>query len=162
MTILRNCLIQLQWVIQHYRGSMNQMSMMNYTAIVCVVQVSLDELLNGVAQLDTPALEHFISQVLTLRAKRIAPSVPKEEAELLQQINQGLPPDVQQRYDELTAKRRAETLTPEEHQELLALVGRIEQADAERVRALTELAQLRNVSVTTLMAELGVRRPAYV
>ncbi len=125
-------------------------------------QVSLDELLNGVAQLDTPALEHFISQVLTLRAKRIAPSVPKEEAELLQQINQGLPPDVQQRYDELTAKRRAETLTPEEHQELLALVGRIEQADAERVRALTELAQLRNVSVTTLMAELGIRRPAYV
>ena len=125
-------------------------------------QVSPDELLNGVAQLDTPALEHFISQVLTLRAKRIAPSVPKREAELLQQINQGLLPDVQQRYDELTAKRRAETLTPEEHQELLALVDRIEQADAERVRALIELAQLRNVSVTTLMAELGIRRPAYV
>jgi len=125
-------------------------------------QVSPDELLNGVAQLDTPALEHFISQVLTLRAKRIAPSVPKREAELLQQINQGLLPDVQQRYDELTAKRRAETLTPEEHQELLALVDRIEQADAERVRALIELAQLRNVSVTTLMAELGIRRPVYV
>jgi hypothetical protein len=125
-------------------------------------QVSPDELLNGVAQLDTPALEHFISQVLTLRAKRIAPSVPKREAELLQQINQGLLPDVQQRYDELTAKRRAETLIPEEHQELLALVDRIEQADAERVRALIELAQLRHVSVTTLMAELGIRRPAYV
>jgi hypothetical protein len=125
-------------------------------------QVSLDELLNGVAQLDTPALEHFISQVLTLRAKRIAPSVPEKEAELLQQINQGLPLDVQQHYDELTAKRRAEALTPEEHQELLALVDRIEQADAERVRALIELAQLRNVSVTTLMAELGIRRPAYV
>jgi hypothetical protein len=125
-------------------------------------QVSVDELLNGVAQLDTPALEHFISQVLTLRAKRIAPSVSKKEAELLQQINQGLPPDVQQRYDELTAKRRAETLTPEGHQELLALVDRIEQADAERVRALIELAQLRNVSVTTLMAELSIRQPAYV
>jgi hypothetical protein len=125
-------------------------------------QVSPDELLDGVAQLDTPALEHFVSQVLTLRAKRIAPSMPKKEAELLQQINQGLSPDVQQRYDELTAKRRAETLIPEEHQELLALVDRIEQADAERVRALIELAQLRNVSVTTLMAELGIRRPAYV
>jgi len=125
-------------------------------------QVSPDELLDGVAQLDTPALEHFVSQVLTLRARRIAPSVPKKEAELLQRINQGLPPDVQQRSDELTAKRRAETLIPEEHQELLALVDRIEQADAERVRALIELAQLRNVSVTTLMAELGIRRPAYV
>jgi hypothetical protein len=124
-------------------------------------QVSPDELLDGVAQLDTPALERFIFQVLTLRARRIAPSMPKKEAELLQQINQGLPPDVQRRYDELAAKRRAETLTPEEHQELLALVDRIEQADAERVRALIELAQLRNVSVTTLMAELGIRRPAY-
>lgn len=124
-------------------------------------QVSLDELLNGVAQLDTSELEHFISQVLTLRAKRVAPSLPKEEAGLLQKINQGLPPDVQQRYDELTAKRRAETLTPEEHQELLALIDHIERADAERVQALTELAQLRNVSVTTLMAELGIRPPAY-
>lgn len=84
-----------------------------------------------------------------------------EEAGLLQKIDQGLSPEVQQRYDELTAKRRAETLTPEEHQELLALIDRIEQAGAKRVQALTELAQLRNVSVTTLMAQLGIRPPAY-
>ena len=62
-------------------------------------QVSLDELLRGVAQLDMSELEHFISQVLTLRATRLAPSLPPEEAGLLQKINQGLPPDVQQRYD---------------------------------------------------------------
>jgi len=124
-------------------------------------QVSLDELLNGVAQLDTPELEHFISHVLTLRAKRIAPSLPTEEAEVLEKINQGVPSDIQQRYDELTAKRRAETLTPHEYQELLALIDRIEQADAERVQALTELAQFRKVSVMTLMAELGIRPPPY-
>lgn len=124
-------------------------------------KVSLDELLNGVAQLDTPELEQFISKVLTLRARRAAPSLPEEEARLLQKINQGLPPAVQQRYDELTAKRRAETLTPQEHQELLALIDRIEQADAERVQSLAELARLRNVTVTTLMAQLGIRRPAY-
>jgi hypothetical protein len=124
-------------------------------------QVSLDELLKGVAQLDMPELEHFISQVLTLRAKRLASSLPHEEAELLQKINQGLPSDVQQRYDELTVKRRAETLLPEEHQELLAFIDRIERADAERVQALAELAQLRHISVTTLMAELGIHPPAY-
>src|SRR5713101_7195088 len=124
-------------------------------------QVSLDELLNGVAQLETPELEHFISQVLTLRARRIAPCSPKEEAALLEKINQGLLPDVQQRYDELTAKRRAETLTPEEHQELLALIDRIERTDAERAQALTELAQLRKVSVTALRVQLGIRPPDY-
>ena len=94
-----------------------------------------------------------------------APRKPRvtilEETQLLQKINQGLPPAVQQRYDELTAKRRAETLTPEELEELMALIDRIEQADAERVLALTELAQLRNVTVTTLMDQVGIQRPPY-
>ena len=125
-------------------------------------QVSVNELLNGVAQLDTPELEHFVAQVLTLRAKRIAPCLPEAEVALFEKINQGLPLDVQHRYDDLTAKRRAETLTPEEHRELLALIDRVEQADAERVQALSELAQRRNVSVTALMTELGIRPPEYV
>jgi len=124
-------------------------------------QVSLDELLNGVAQLDMPELERFISQVLTLRAKRIAPGLPKEEAGLLEKINQGLAPDAQRRYDELTTKRRAETLTSEEHQELLALIDRIERADAERAQTLIDLARLRKVSVPTLMSDLGIRPPDY-
>ena len=124
-------------------------------------QVSLDELLNGVAQLETPELEHFISQVLTLRAKRGAPCLAKEEAALLEKINQGLLPDVQRRYDELTDKRRAEILASEEHRELLALIDHIERTDAERVQALAELAELRKVSVTALMAQLGICPPDY-
>ena len=124
-------------------------------------RVSVDELLNGVAQLETPELERFISGVLSLRAKRVAPSVSQEEAQLLEKINEGLSPAVQQRYDELTAKRRAEILTPEEYQELLALIDRNELADAERIQALTELAQLRRVPILSLMAELGIGPPTY-
>lgn len=124
-------------------------------------QVSLDELLNGVAQLDTPELERFVSQVLTLRARRIASYLLREEVGLLEKINQGLPSDAQQRYDELTAKRLAETLTTEEHQELLALINHIERSDAERAQFLAQLAHLRNVSVTMLLDELGIRRPDY-
>jgi hypothetical protein len=75
-------------------------------------QVSLDKLLQDVEQLDTPELERFVSRVLSLRAQRIAPLLPKDEAILLERINQGLTPSLQQRYDELTAKRRAETLSP--------------------------------------------------
>jgi hypothetical protein len=124
-------------------------------------QVSLDELLNGVAQLDTPELERFVSQVLTLRAKRIAPCLPEQEAGLLEKINQGLSPEAQQRYDNLTAKRRAETLTSEEHQELLTLIDCIERADAERAQALADLAWLRKMSLTTLMNALGIHPPDY-
>jgi hypothetical protein len=38
-----------------------------------------------------------------------------------------------------------ETMTPEEHQELLQLVDRLEPADAERLQHLIELMRIRNV-----------------
>ncbi len=122
---------------------------------------SLNDLLNGVAQLNSSDLEQFISQVLALRAKRVAPNVSKQEAEILEKINQGLAQETQQRYNELVAKRQTETLAEAEHQELLALIDRIEQADAERVQALIKLAQLRNMSVKALMETLNIRPPAY-
>jgi hypothetical protein len=124
-------------------------------------QLSLDELLNGVAQLETPDLERFVSQVLTLRAQRTAPCLPEQEAGLLEKINQGLSLEVQQRYDDLTAKRRTETLTSEEHQELLTLIDRVERADAERAQALADLARLRKMPLATLMDTLGIHPPDY-
>lgn len=124
-------------------------------------QVSLDELLNGVAKLSTPELEHFVTQVLTLRASRVAPHLPHQEARLLQIIAANLSTEVQRRYDELTGKRRAEMLTPEEHEELIELIDQIEQADAERTEALIALAQLRNIDVPTLRSTLGRSTPEY-
>ncbi len=119
-------------------------------------QVSLEQLVEGMAHLDPRELERLIVQLLTLRAQRLAPNLAEKEAGLLEKINQGLSPVAQQRYDELTAKRRAETLSREEHRELLASIDRIERADADRVQALIGLAQLRQVSVEALMAELGI------
>jgi hypothetical protein len=69
--------------------------------------------------------------------------VPKNEAELLQKINQGLPPEIRKRYTELNAKLHEETIAPEERQELLELIDRIELADAERLQDLIELARIR-------------------
>jgi hypothetical protein len=124
-------------------------------------QISLDALIGGVEQLSTPDLEWLTNQVLALRARRRAPSLPRKEAELLQKINQGLPAEMQQRFHLLTAKRRAETLTPEEHQELLSLGDEIELGDAKRVEYLAELAQVRNIPLRQLMKQLGIRPPAY-
>lgn len=69
---------------------------------------------------------------------------------------------MQQRFDLLTAKRSAETLTSEEYDELLALSDEIELRDAQRVEYLAELAQLRNISLRSLMQQLDIRPPAYV
>ncbi len=65
------------------------------------------------------------------------------------------------RYKELEQKRRDETLLADEHQELLALITQIEQMNAERIGYLGELAQMRNLSLRSLMKELGINRPAY-
>ena len=124
-------------------------------------QLSTDELLEAVGQLSQPELEQFAFQIIALRAQRQAPSLPQAEAVLLLKIDQGLPPEVQKRYDELTAKRRAESLTPDEYDELLRLTGQIENLEARRMEYLVELARLRRTSLAKLMENLGIRPPAY-
>jgi len=120
------------------------------------IEIDLDEVLHGLAQLGTQELEQFIDKILALQAQRRAPSLPKDETELLQQINCGLPADIRQRYDALNAKLHDETITPEEHEELLRLIDRFELADAERMQRLIALARLRSVSGDTLMGQPGI------
>lgn len=122
---------------------------------------SSDELLHYVSQLNLPELEQFVFRVIALRAQRHAPNLSKTETDLLLKINLGAPPDLQQRFRELNRKRRAEKITPEEHQELLALIDRIEQFDVERVKYLAELAKLRGTSLKALTRELDIHPPAY-
>lgn len=124
-------------------------------------QVSSEELLKAVGQLDDPELDRFLSRVLTLHAERRAPHLSAYEAELLQKINAGVPPDLEERYDELIAKRRAETLTADEHAELLSLTKQVEQIDATRLELLAELAHLRKVPLKTLIQQLGLQPRAH-
>lgn len=116
------------------------------------------QLLNQVAQLDTTTLERFAAQTSSLLAQRKARHLPHREALLLQQINRGLPIVLWERYHVLHDKLLDRTLTTEEHQEFGMLVDQIEDADVERLGYLIELAQLRNVSLDTVMEQLGIRR----
>jgi hypothetical protein len=131
------------------------------SAVQVKAQVSLDELLKGVEQLNLFELEHFVLRVIALQAQRKSPSLPKIEAELLLKINRGLPFDTQKRYDELVAKRKAGMLTADEHEELLRLIAQVENSDAERVKYMVDLACLRGTCLTVLMKDLGIRPPAY-
>ena len=122
---------------------------------------NVEQLLQGVARLGSGELEQFTDRFLALRAHRCAPSLPKREAELLQLINRGVPTKARQRYNALNNKLHAETITDEEHQELLGLIEQVKQADVERLRNLVELARLRQLSLDELMDQLGLRRPTY-
>jgi len=73
-----------------------------------------------------------------------------EESDLLRQIDHRIDPDVQTRFDELVALRRTESLTQEQHRELLALTDRIEAHDARRLELLAELSRLRGIPLKKL------------
>jgi hypothetical protein len=122
--------------------------------------VSVDMLVKAAEQLSETELRQFTSQVLALNAKRTAPSITQQEAELLVHINARPPEDVQRRYDELIARRNAETLGEEEHKELLQLTKQVEAFDVARVEALSKLASRRGITLSTLMRQLEIAPPA--
>lgn len=88
-------------------------------------------------------------------------ALPLPETELLQRINQTLLPADWQRYETLITRRQAETLTPAEQTELIALTDQLEALNAQRLTALVELAQWRGEAVPTLMAQLGLTPRAH-
>lgn len=126
------------------------------------IKIELNEIIQSVAQLDTPLLEEFVDQLTLLLARRKAPHLPIKEAELLLKIHQWLPPDIERPYDELTKKRREQTITTEEYETLLRLVDIVEMQQVERMKNLIELSKIRGVSLDELMEQLGLTPPSYV
>ncbi|WP_228049073.1 MULTISPECIES: STAS/SEC14 domain-containing protein [unclassified Nodularia (in: cyanobacteria)] len=126
------------------------------------LQLSSEDLIKAVEQLSQADLKQFISQVIALQAQRTAPSLMQQESELLLKINQGISLDIQNYYNDLIAKREAETLTDEEYRELLSLTEQIEKQQAQRIEYLVELANLRGISLNALMESLGIQTQVYV
>jgi len=79
------------------------------------------------------------------------------ESDLLLKINHSLAEIGWARYHTLVAKRHAETLTPNEQQELIGLSDQIETANVQRMTYLTELARLRKISLVALIQQLGLK-----
>src|SRR5438552_3762315 len=112
--------------------------------------------------LDEAAREGVDAGTLVVRAleqrfgSTASPSLPAREAELLLQIGEGPSESVWRRYHELSDRRDAEILTPQEHEELIGLSETIEAADVRRLEQMVELAKLRGVDLRTLRTQLGI------
>ena len=117
---------------------------------------STTKLLQATAHLSLLELDNFVSQAIILRAKRQAPSVSLNVAELLLKINQGLAPRLQKRFDELAEKLQVETMTMEEREEFVKLTNRIEKQDAKRIELLGKLAEIRQQTLDEVMKDLGI------
>ena len=101
-------------------------------------------------------LVQLLKQMAQLSQKRAQPK-QLSETDLLQKINLGISETEWTRYKYLISLRRAERLTEQEHQALIVLGDKIEQANAQRLKYLFALSQLRGISLEKLMTDLGIK-----
>lgn len=87
----------------------------------CFLARIYHDLLQAAQQLERLEFERFLNRLLAIRAQRKASATSHPEAELLLEINQGIPANLQNRYNALAQKRQVETLTDEDYRELLEL-----------------------------------------
>lgn len=121
------------------------------------------ELIKMIADIQSEELLDKIRQFLKeTETSPLTPSLSREETGLLLKINEGLPEEVQLRYNELLAKLTSETITEPERQELLELPPRVEAKNAERLQYLVELAQLWSTTVDEAMDRLGIKPPPII
>jgi len=125
-------------------------------------QLTSEDLLQAVEQLDTPELEEFTQHVLLLQAQRHTSLSGTTEEELLERINKKVDESFQKRYKKLIAKRQAEILTQQELSELLSMTDKMEAYGVTRLEALLQLASLRGTSLDLIMKELNIQAIAYV
>ncbi len=130
--------------------------MVNSVKITKQVDLGLDDILNGISELETKDLEKFMQRIGHLIARRKVAYLPERESHLLMKINKAIPVVLQKRYEDLLTKNQAETITPIEHEELLKIIDKVETKNAERLENLIELSRIRNISLDVLMKQLHV------
>lgn len=118
--------------------------------------VSTEELFRAIEHLSPGDFADVVQRVLLMRANRVVTHADQSETNLLLRINNGLPIEMQKRFDQLVAKREAESISPEELSELIDLTEVLETRDAERLEALNTLARLRGLPLANLMNSLGI------
>lgn len=119
-------------------------------------ELTVDDLAAAVKRLSPAELREFTLRLAEWQDRNGGQM--DAEAVLLKRIaeNSQWSPAKQRRFNRLRRKHQAETLTEAEAAELQSLWQQVEQLNAARLQALSELAQRRGTSVQVLMRELGL------
>ena len=120
-------------------------------------KVDSADVIKTIEKMDIGQLDDIAARVQTLRASKFAPVLSTQESELISEINQGFPEDVQKRFNHLVRKRQAEIITAKELDELIELTERSEEMGVRRLRCLIHLADVRSVSLDKVMKDLGLK-----
>jgi hypothetical protein len=118
-------------------------------------------LLEQAASLSDPELDSFAQDLLRLRARRRAPHLSRREEELLNIIYEIPSKDFQKRYKEFIRKNQQDELSDAERAEFIAMSDEIGRLDVKRMKALSQLADLRQTTFDDLIKSLGLRPRPY-
>ena len=122
------------------------------------MQPTVTELYKNAERLGPKDLSRLLKKLTILLFKRSGANVlPDKEAVLLQELNKGFPTDKWTRLKELDQKMEFNEINEEEQTELLQLSKEYENVSLQRLKILTKLAELRNVSHDTLTTQLGIK-----
>ncbi len=90
----------------------------------------------------------------------LSSSENSRERIILQEINETIPKDIQERYNFLRNKKDKELLQESEYEELITLVAYFESYDVKRLKLFIELAALRNESFDRILNEFNIVKSA--
>jgi uncharacterized protein YqeY len=119
----------------------------------------LETQLREQAQQKGKALNQYIAGLIR---EKVSPPKPKissltaDETRLFQVINKGFSTDFWTKLRYLDKKRQEMTLTESENIELIEMAEKMESANVERLKALIELAAIRQIDLDILMTQLGL------
>ncbi len=116
--------------------------------------LTFDDILKSVSNLETNEIVQFMQEISKIVAQRKAKSLSFRESNLLKKINESVPTKLQLQYDTLAVKLNDETISEKEYQQLLKIIAKLEQAKAEKLESMIELAHLRNIPLKDLALQI--------
>lgn len=125
----------------------------------------LETQLREQAQQKGKALNQYITGLIQDKISSPKPttsSLTADETRLFQVINKGFSHEFWTQLRILDKKRLQLTLTETEREELLNMTEQMEIANLERMKALIELAAIRQTDLDTLMTQLGLMNDKHI
>ena len=120
-------------------------------------QLDFQNFLQNAAKLSLKELEIFVKELNAVIQKKKQKDKKYKEKTLLSQLNQlTLNKQQQERYHLLSEKLEMETITAKEQKEYTTLINVDEELRNKRVAILIELAQLKSLTLSALMKDLGL------
>jgi hypothetical protein len=118
---------------------------------------TVSDILNSVDRFDKSKFEQFYQELMALRLKKSGlPLLNAVESQLLNKINIEFDPKKWERLTYLDWKLEFGALTAKEETESLKLAEAYEHYSVERLKCLSQLALIRQVSIDKLMEQLGI------